>query len=99
MNNESILKKCFTKDPSIVSRKIVGEFMLVPIRSKTAEIDSIYTLNEVAARIWELVDGTITAERIRDIILQEYEVSSAEAEADLVELLVQLESIGAVKEA
>ena len=47
------LMKSFVKDPNIVSRKIAGEVILVPIRKNVGDLESIYTLNEVAARIWE----------------------------------------------
>jgi hypothetical protein len=62
-------------------------------------VDSIYTLNEVAAWAWELIDGHRQASEIRDLIVAEFEVGSEEAGADLVEFLQQLESVGAVKEA
>ena len=51
------LERCFQKDPNIVSRKIADEVILVPIRHNVGDLESIYTLNEVGARIWELVDG------------------------------------------
>ena len=98
MDTENFLRKCFKRDASIVSRKIAGEFILVPIRSKTADIDGLYTLNEVAARIWELADGKRTVQEIRDAMVEEYAVESAEAEKDLVEMLQQLESIGVLAE-
>ena len=40
-----------------ISRKIANKFILVPIRQKADDVESIYNLNEVAARIWELIDG------------------------------------------
>ena len=95
--DSSYLERRLAKDPSIVDRKIADEFILVPIRQKTGDLESIYTLNEVAARIWELVDGQKRVEEIRDAIVEEFEVGPEEAEADLVELLQQLEQVGAVR--
>ena len=91
------LKQCFTKDSSVVSRKIVDEFILVPIRQKASDLDSIYTLDEVAAHIWELIDGENSVEDIRDTIVAEFEVSQEVATADLVEFLQQLETIDAIR--
>jgi len=91
------LKRRFAKDPSIVSRKIAGEHILVPIRQKAGELNSIFTLNEVASRIWELFDGEKKLEEIRDKIVDEFDVSMDEAEADLLELLKQLEEVDAVR--
>jgi hypothetical protein len=91
------LKKCYAKESSIVSRKIADEFILVPISQKADDVDSIYTVNEVGGRIWELIDGEKTLGAIRDIIIDEFGVSSEEAEKDLIEFLQQLEQVGAVR--
>ncbi len=90
-------KRRFAKDPSIVSRNIAGEQILVPIRQKAGEIESIFTLNEVASRIWELLDGEKQVEEIKNAIVEEFKVSPKEAEADLLKFLQQLEEVGAVR--
>lgn len=89
-----MLKKRYKKSESIISRKIEEEFILVPIRQDAGDLSSIYTLNDVAARIWELIDGKVTAEAIRDKIADEYEVTAEEAGADIVHYLKQLEAGG-----
>lgn len=91
------LEKCFEKDSSIVYRKIADEVILVPIRRSVGDLESIYTLNDVGARIWELIDGKKQVNWIRDIIIEEFEVSEEEAEADLIEFLQQLEGIGCIR--
>ena len=93
------LERRYKKDPDIVFRAIEGEMILVPIRRRTADLESIYTLNETGARIWELIDGQHTLREIRDIIAQEYEVTPEEAEADLAEFMAYLEEIEAVEKA
>ena len=93
------LEQCFVKDDSIVARKIGEEFILVPIRQRAGEVESIYTLNEVAARVWELIDGQRRAGDIRDTIVAEFEVGAEEAEADVLAFLGQLQQVGAVNEA
>jgi hypothetical protein len=80
----------------MVARKIAGEMVLVPIRQSVGDLASIYTLNEVGARIWELIDGAMSTEQIRNILVTEYEVTPEQAEADLSEFLSQLEQIKAV---
>jgi hypothetical protein len=98
MNHITDLAKCFAKDPSVVSRKIADEFILVPLHPKAGEIDSIYTMNDVAATIWELIDGKRQVEDIKETLLEEFDVNAEEAERDLVEFIQHLESIGAVRE-
>ena len=51
------LEQRYRKDESVVSRKIADEVILVPIRKNVGDLESIYTLDEVGARIWELIDG------------------------------------------
>jgi hypothetical protein len=97
MSRIDILEKCFIKTPSIVSRQIAGEFILVPIRQKADDVESIYTLNEVAGRIWELLDGERRVVEVRDLLASEFEASPEEVEADLIEFLQQLAQVDAVK--
>jgi len=93
----SFLDKVYKKSDSIVSRKIADEFILVPIRQNVGDLESISTLNEVAARIWELIDGKMKVREIKDKIVEEFEVTPQKAEKDLVEYIKQLEKIEAVK--
>ncbi|TKJ44839.1 PqqD family protein [Candidatus Aerophobetes bacterium Ae_b3b] len=90
------LTKSFVKDPNIVSRKIAGEVILVPIRNNVGDLKNIYTLNGVATRIWELIDGKRQPEDIKKVILEEYEIEEEEAEKDLLEFLSQLKEIKAI---
>ncbi len=84
-------------DEGFVFRRIAEELILVPISRDAASAGSIYGLNEVAARIWELIDGQRSSAAIRDVLVSEFEVSPAEAERDLLSLLSELEAIGAVR--
>jgi hypothetical protein len=86
----------YEKASSVVTREIVGETILVPIRKNVGDLESIYTLNETASRIWALMDGQRSVGEIRDRIVEEFEVGEEEAERDLVELLEQMEAVGVV---
>jgi hypothetical protein len=87
------LERCYEKNPDIVFRKIADEYILVPIRQNSGDLESIYTLNEVAARIWELIDGKMKSEEIKEKITDEFEVTPEEAEKDLIQFLKDLEDI------
>jgi len=93
----SFLDKVYKKSDSIVSRKIADEFILVPIRQNVGDLESISTLNEVAARIWELIDGKMKVREIKDKIVEEFEVTPQQVEKDLIEYIKQLEKIEAIK--
>ena len=92
------LEKVYKKSDSIVSRKIADEFILVPIRQNVGDLESIYTLNETAARIWELIDGRTKVREMKERIVEEFEVTPEEAEKDIIEHLQQLEEIEAIIE-
>jgi hypothetical protein len=91
------LEARYEKDPSIVHRELAGETILVPIRRNMADLDSIYTLDEVGAFIWSLIDGQRTIGDIQDSILDEYDVSPEVADRDLAEFIQTLESLGGVR--
>jgi len=94
----NLLDKVYKKSDSIVFRKIADEFILVPIRQNVGDLESISTLNEVAARIWELIDGKMMVREIKDKIVEEFEVTPKQAEKDLIEYLQQLKGIEAIIE-
>jgi hypothetical protein len=93
----SILDKAFIKDNNLMTRNIAGETLIVPIRNRVGDLSSIYTLNEVGARVWQLVDAQTPVARIVQVITSEYEVSEEEAAADIVELLQDWEAAGLVR--
>jgi hypothetical protein len=94
----NILERTFHKDPSIVARKIGDDFLLVPVQKKTSDLNCVFTMNDVSARIWELFDGKNNMGAIKNKIMEEYEVDSPTVESDLVEFIAKLQHIGAIRE-
>lgn len=92
------LDKIYITTDQVISRKIVDELILVPLRRSVAEMESLYTLNDVGARIYELIDGRRTAREIAAIIVDEFVVSQEQAEADVLEFLNKLLAIGGIDE-
>jgi hypothetical protein len=91
--------KIYAKNPDVVFRKIADEFVLVPIRQKAVDLRSIFTLNEVGAFIWNLLDGAKTIAQIKDKVTEEFVVDSHQAETDIAQIVSQLESLGLIQEA
>ena len=90
------LTRCYHKSSSMVARRVADEVILVPIRQNVGDLQSIYTLNEVGARIWEFLDNEGTVADMVSAVAREYEVEQPKAEADLADFLAQLESIEAI---
>jgi Coenzyme PQQ synthesis protein D (PqqD) len=85
----------FARKPDFIFRRIADELILVPIRQRIGDLQSLYTLTPVAAQIWEWLDGTNGVEAIAQRITDEFDVTVEVAKADLVEFLTELEKIGA----
>jgi hypothetical protein len=61
-----------------------------------AETSDLHALNDVGARIWELLDGERNVAAIAATIEGEYEVDQAQAEADVIAFLDELVEKGLV---
>ena len=96
--NTNHLSKCFLRMDDYVTREIAGETIVVPIRGKIGDLDSIFTLNETGSMIWNLLDGTTTASRIIEAISATYDVSPEEAAKDTTDFLNSLEAEGLIQE-
>jgi Coenzyme PQQ synthesis protein D (PqqD) len=81
----------YQRTSEVVCREVGGESILVPIRNRVGDLESIFVLSPVAARIWSLLDQAISADQIIDTICSEFEVERETAAADVNELLASLE--------
>ncbi|OGL39600.1 MAG: hypothetical protein A3C43_08425 [Candidatus Schekmanbacteria bacterium RIFCSPHIGHO2_02_FULL_38_11] len=88
---------CYQKDQSVVSRKIADEIILVPIRKNVGDLESIYTLDEIGAKIWELVDGKRKMKEIKNVLLEEFDVTEEQVVSDMKDFIGQLEVMGGIK--
>ena len=90
------LQKHYKRNENFVFRNIDNETILVPIKDNVGDMGFIYNLNEVGAFVWEHLDGRSRLLDIKDMISEEFEVSSKKAEEDLCELIRQLKEIEAI---
>jgi len=81
---------CFKQEDHVVTREIVGETILVPIRGKLADMQRIFTLNEVGAYIWTHLDGSRDLEEICQGLETKFDVRREQAESDLNEFVSEL---------
>ena len=75
-----------------VSCDLAGEAAILSLKTQ-----NYYGLDPVGARVWQLVQKPTTFAELRDTVIAEYEVDRAEIEADLHELLDQLEKEGLIE--
>ena len=85
------------RNEDFVARKIAGETVLVPVRQRLGDLESIYTLNEVATFIWERLAEESTIADIATALEETFSCEPAGIRRDLEEFLGQLLSLGAVR--
>jgi Coenzyme PQQ synthesis protein D (PqqD) len=81
---------------SFVTRQIAGETLIMPVAGRVVDLESIFVLNEVGSRIWQLVGSPTTADRIAEVVAREFNVSTERAAGDVAEFLGALEARGLI---
>ena len=89
-------RSVFRRSPDVVCRQVGQESILVPIRNNVGNLDFVYTLSPVAARIWQLIDGVRTADEIVEAICVEYDVERETATADFLTLTADLAEVSLI---
>jgi Coenzyme PQQ synthesis protein D (PqqD) len=92
------LKSILSHSPSVVTRKTGNEYVLVPVTDNIADMDSVYTLNETGAFIWEQIDGKKSVEEIISVMTEEYDIDKDTATTDVLEFISKMNSYLIVNE-
>jgi hypothetical protein len=92
-----LLSLRFEKQPHMVTRRVAGEVILVPIVRQVSGEPSLYTLDEVATFLWECLDGRHTGWDLIGILETRYQVEKKQTESDVRLFLEQLQSIEAIR--
>ncbi|ETW98269.1 MAG: hypothetical protein ETSY1_19430 [Candidatus Entotheonella factor] len=79
-----------------VTRQIGDETIIVPVRSHVADLEAIYTLNELGSLIWKLLDGHTNTHQIAATLCESYDVMYSEALQDVHAFLNALEAAGLI---
>ena len=80
----------------LIKREIAGDTILVPVGKTVYESRGLFILNEVAALIWDVLPDAESEKEIVDKILEEYEVSREEAEADTAQFMAKLREMNII---
>jgi hypothetical protein len=87
----------YERNSDYIFRRIVDEAVLVPIHQDVADMECLYTLNEVGAFVWASLDRPSTEAELRRAILREYAGEPEAVAQDLKAFLQEMVSIGAVR--
>ena len=80
-------------------RRVGREALLVPVRNRVGDLDSIFTLNETAIAVWEAIDGRTPVAGIVEKICDDFDVESERAAADAAEVVRTLVEAGLLEAA
>ena len=98
MDHASVVVQHSDERRSFVTRNIGGETLIVPVTGHVMDLESIYVLNPVGSRIWELLRSPTTPPQIARVVADEFEVSPEHAARDVAEFLDSLHTRGLVQE-
>jgi hypothetical protein len=93
-----LLQPCLPS-PDVVARRVAGEYLLVPVRNGAAQMDYIFTANEVGSAIFLLLDGSRDGRDIARLLSRDFAVDEERARMDVVEFLRDLCEAGLVRPA
>lgn len=87
----------FVRSADVVTRKIDGETLIVPVRSGVGDLGSIFSLNGVGTFIWEALAQPATVENLVHGIVENYETTAAKAEQDVDCFLTEMQAANLVE--
>jgi len=99
MDDVDLLTEPLLPSPDVVSRRVAGEYLLVPVRSGAAQMDYIFTANEIGSAIFHLLDGERDGRAIARELSHDFEVDEERARKDVAEFLRALCEAGLARPA
>ena len=91
--NDCVFK---VRDQEVVTRRIGDETVIVPLSRSVGELNFIYTLNQPATVVWELLRAGTSVPEILNTIRREYDVAEEVASEDIKEFLDSLKTAGLI---
>jgi len=91
------LEQVFVRSQAVVSRRVAGETLIVPVRGKVGDLASIYSFNETGSLIWQSMESPKGLAELISAVQQEYAVGYEQAERDVKQFLNDTLSAGLVE--
>lgn len=77
-------------------RQVAGSWVILPIGDGSAK--GVLTPNESGAMLWRILEQGCQIQELIDALTKEYDVSAAQAKADVQEFLEKLRTIGCLED-
>ena len=81
-----------SRKEGLIEAEVDGEIVALHV-----ELGTCFGFNQTATRVWRLLEGPRTIAELREALSNEFEVDPAECEAQLRDLLKDLEKEGLVE--
>lgn len=91
------LQQVFARSDRMVGRRIAGEYVVIPLAGRGADLDSILNFNRVGAFIWEQLDGSQSGRQIVTAMAARFDVDADTAAGDYLDFLAKLCELKAVR--
>lgn len=81
---------------NFVLRNIADTWAVLPLGAATLDFNGMITLNETATLLWSKLDAGCERQDLIDALLGEYDVTEAQAAADVDAFIEKLKSVGCI---
>lgn len=88
----------YVRSEAVVTREVGGETIVVPVRGGVGDLTGLFTFNEIASGIWQLLAEGHSADEVVLWVQEHYEVGEEQARADVGGFLEELRQQGLVHE-
>jgi hypothetical protein len=90
-------RRIFVRSRSVVSRRVSGETLIVPVRGKVGDLASIYSFNDVGSLVWQLLEIPRDVSELVSAVEREYAVDPQRLQQDVSKFLDDMLSVGLVE--
>lgn len=84
------------RNSNFLLQNVAGTQVIVPVGNAVIDFPGMITVNGTGAYIWQLLEHEQTVESLAQAIVENYEVTEAQATADVEAFLAQLQPTGAL---
>ncbi len=74
-------------------RKILDDYIVVPVGEEMVNFDAMMTLNETGAFLWEQLQEDKTEEELVEALCKEYDINQETAREDVSDFIKLLEQV------
>ena len=86
--NELIQLKA--RKPEMAAKRVGDELVLVPLQGNVADLNEMFTLNEVGSFIWDSLDASDSLEELTYKVVEEFDIDQPTAEQDVTVFIAKL---------